>query len=83
MGVEEIQVGILKRLNGAPIALHTDKWRQVYSPQPPYEIQTASSFETLARLRRFARYWDIIGNSGRFQHTLHCSTLWNLHSIHS
>ena len=72
MGVEEIQVGILKRLNGAPIALHTDKWRQVYSPQPPYEILQNSvlSFETLARLRRFARYWDIIGNSGRFQYTL-------------
>ena len=72
MGVEEIQVGILKRLNGAPIAMHSKDFEQVYSPNPPYEILANSvlSFTTLARLRRFARYWNIIGNSGRFQSTL-------------
>ena len=72
MGVEEIQVGILKRLNGAPIAMHSKDFSQVYSPNPPYEILANSvlTFTDLARLRRFARYWNIIGNSGRFQSTL-------------
>ena len=72
MSVEEIQVGILKRLHGAPIAMHSDNFKQVYSPNPPYEILENSvlSFTDLARLRRFARYWNIIGNSGRFPHTL-------------
>ena len=27
-------------------------------------------FPTLQRLTRFARYWDLIANSGRFAHTL-------------
>ena len=68
LGAQEIQVGILKRLNGAPIAIHTNEWKHVYSPLPPYEILQTSvlSFDDLARLRRFARYWNIIGNSGRF-----------------
>ncbi len=72
LGAQEIQVGILKRLNGAPIAIHTNDWKHVYSPVPPYEIleTLVLSFEELARLRRFARYWNIIGNSGRFFHFL-------------
>ena len=72
LGAQEIQVGILKRLNGAPIAVHTNEWKHVYSPMPPYEILETSvlSFDELARLRRFARYWNIIGNSGRFVHFL-------------
>ena len=72
LGAQEIQVGILKRLNGAPIAVHTNDWKHVYSPVPPYEILETSvlSFTELARLRRFARYWNIIGNSGRFVHFL-------------
>ena len=72
LGAQEIQVGILKRLNGAPIAIHTNEWKHVYSPMPPYEILQTSvlSFDDIARLRRFARYWNIIGNSGRFVHFL-------------
>ena len=72
MRVEEIQVGILKRLNGAPIAMHSESFKQVYAPTPPYEIlqNDVLSFNDLARLRRFARYWNIVGNSGRFVHTL-------------
>jgi len=64
----EIQVGILKRLRGALIARHTDEWEIVYSPQPPYEIlqNKLLDFATMQRLRRFARYWDLVANSGRF-----------------
>ena len=67
----EIQVGILKRLRGAPIARHTAQWQMIYDPQPPYEIlqNRDLDFATLQRLRRFARYWDLIANSGRFVET--------------
>jgi hypothetical protein len=43
----------------------------IYSPQPPYEIlqNRLIDFATLQRLRRFARYWDLVGNSGRFVET--------------
>ena len=69
---QEIQVGILKRLKGTPIVRHDDEWQMVYSPSPPYEILSNRllDFDTLHRLRRFARYWDLIGNSGNFSATL-------------
>ena len=65
---QEIQVGILKRLKGTPIVRHDAEWQMVYSPAPPFEILSNRllDFETLHRLRRFARYWDLIGNSGNF-----------------
>lgn len=67
----EIQVGILKRLRGAPIARHDAEWAMVYSPQPPYEIlqNNQIDFPTMQRLRRFARYWDLVVNSGNFIET--------------
>lgn len=66
----EIQVGILKRLRGAPIGRHDDIMR--YSPVPPYTVLSTDKldFITLQRLGRFARYWDLIANSGRFPTTL-------------
>lgn len=69
---QEIQVGILKRLKGTPIVRHDVEWQMVYSPSPPYEILSNRllDFGTLHRLRRFARYWDLIGNSGNFSATL-------------
>ena len=69
---QEIQVGLLKRLRGTPIVRHDAEWEMVYSPQPPYEILSTKliDFEAMCRLRRFARYWDLIANSGRFVHAL-------------
>ncbi len=69
---QEIQVGILKRLKGTPIVRHDEEWQMVYSPSPPFEILSNRllDFDTLHRLRRFARYWDLIGNSGNFSATL-------------
>jgi radical SAM superfamily enzyme YgiQ (UPF0313 family) len=69
---QEIQVGMLKRLRGTPIVRHDEEWSMVYSPHPPYEILSTKhmSFETIQSLRRFARYWDLIGNSGNFSETL-------------
>lgn len=72
LGPQEIQVGILKRLRGTPIVRHDREWRMVYSPHAPYEVlQTGHiDFATLQRMRRFARYWDLVGNSGNFLLTL-------------
>lgn len=72
LGPQEIQVGLLKRLRGAPIARHDSPEAMVYSPAPPYEIlrNRVIDFPTMQRLRRFARYWDLVGNSGNFVETL-------------
>ena len=72
LGPQEIQVGILKRLRGTPIARHDREWEMIYSPHAPYEVlQTKMmDFATLQRLRRLARYWDLIGNSGNFPKTV-------------
>src|SRR5436190_17849512 len=71
LGPQEIQVGILKRLRGTPIVRHDADWEMVYSPDPPYEILRTRliDFATMQRLRRFARYWDLVGNSGNFVQT--------------
>jgi radical SAM superfamily enzyme YgiQ (UPF0313 family) len=69
---QEIQVGMLKRLRGTPIVRHDAEWEMVYSPQAPYEVLSTKliDFATMCRLRRFARYWDLIANSGRFVNAL-------------
>jgi len=68
LGPQEIQVGILKRLRGTPIVRHDAQWQMVYHAQPPYEIlqNRLLDFATMQRLRRFAKYWDLVGNSGNF-----------------
>jgi len=68
LGPHEIQVGILKRLRGTPIIRHDAEWQMAYNPHPPYEIlqNKLIDFATLQKLRRFARYWDLVGNSGNF-----------------
>jgi len=71
LGPQEIQVGILKRLRGTPIIRHDAEWQMVYNAHPPYEIlqNKLLDFATMQRLRRFARYWDLAGNSGNFTAT--------------
>ncbi len=69
---QEIQIGILKRLRGTPIVRHDAEYSMAYAPRPPYEIlQTRDiPFADMQRMRRFARYWDLLGNSGNFADTL-------------
>ena len=64
----EIQLGILKRLRGTPIARHTAEHGMVYDALPPYQIQqtNAVSAVDMHRFARLARYWDLVANSGRF-----------------
>lgn len=68
---QEIQVGILKKLRGTPIARHDNEWSMIYSDAPPYEILQNSllDYPTIQRLKRFARFWDLIANSGNFVET--------------
>jgi hypothetical protein len=69
---QEIQVGMLKRLRGTPIARHDEAFAMRYSAHPPYEVLSTSviDFPTMQRMRRFARFWDVVANSGRFTRTL-------------
>jgi hypothetical protein len=68
----EIQLGILKRLRGTPIARHTVEHGMVYDPLPPYTVQQtgAVTVDEMQRFTRLARYWDLIANSGRFKRSL-------------
>lgn len=69
---QEIQLGILKRLRGAPINRHNDEYHMMYSTTPPYTVLSTKDidFTSMQRVKRFARYWDMIANSGRFKYTL-------------
>jgi len=69
LGPHEIQVVMLKRLRGAPMQRHGKAFRMRFDPQPPYAVLSTDclDFFTVQRLGRFARYWDLIGNSGRFR----------------
>ncbi len=64
----EIQLGILKKLPGAPLSRHDDAFAMRYDPTPPYEIRATRDWpaELLARTARFAHYWDALVNSQRF-----------------
>ncbi len=68
LGLQEIQVGILKRLRGAPIARHEGAWKMVYNPDPPYDIlqNRDIDFNAMQRIKRFAKFHDLICNRGNF-----------------
>ena len=65
-------MGILKRLRGTPVIRHTEAFDLRFSPLPPFNILSTDriDFATMQLVNRFARYWDMIGNSGRFKHSL-------------
>lgn len=64
----EIQIGILKKLSGTTMGRHDEKHKMIYQDKPPYDVlQTDSvSFGEIQRMKRFARFWDMTHNSGRF-----------------
>jgi radical SAM superfamily enzyme YgiQ (UPF0313 family) len=72
LGPDEIQVGILKRLRGAPIARHDAEWGMRYAEAAPYEVQETRTWPSgaLDATRRFARYWEATHNRGRFRTAL-------------
>ena len=76
LGPHEIQLGLLKRLRGTPIARHDRSHGMIYSEKPPYAVlqSAAVSAEEIRRFTRLARYWDLVANSGRFNQTLRLLT---------
>lgn len=69
MGPNEIQVGILKRLKGTPIARHEKTFQMIYSDYQPFQILSTSTmdYQTLQKMNRFAKFWDLYANSGQFK----------------
>ena len=69
---QEIQLGILKRLRGAPLNRHNENYDLRFNPEAPYNILSTKDidFSCMQRVNRFARFWDMIGNSGRFANSL-------------
>ncbi|MCG7531898.1 B12-binding domain-containing radical SAM protein [Psychrobium sp. MM17-31] len=68
----EIQLGILKRLKGSPIIRHTEAFDLRFNPLPPFNILSTDrvDFATMQLVNRFARYWDMLANSGRFKNAM-------------
>jgi hypothetical protein len=48
-----------------------------YNPDAPYNVLATDriAFTDMQRIVRFARYWDLVGNSGRFPRAL--ALLWD------
>jgi radical SAM superfamily enzyme YgiQ (UPF0313 family) len=68
----EIQLGILKKLSGTAINRHDEQHDMLYSTIPPYELlqNNLISFARMQELKRMARYWDLVYNSGNFRSTV-------------
>ena len=68
----EIQLGILKKLSGTTLKRHDEVYGMVYSDKPPYEIlqNNLIPFEIMQKMKRFARFWDMVYNSGNFKKTV-------------
>ena len=66
---DEVQLGILKRLRGTPIVRHTQEHVLKFDTRPPYQIVCTRDIDaqTTEKITHFARFWDRIANSGRFQ----------------
>lgn len=71
-GVQEVQVGVLKRLRGTPIARHAEAFAMVFEPRPPYAILSNADidFATMQRLKRFSLVWDTFWNRGDFAESM-------------
>ena len=71
-GVQEVQVGVLKRLRGTPIARHSEEFALVFDQFAPYAILSTAhiDFPTMQRLKRFSLVWDVFWNRGTLLHTM-------------
>jgi radical SAM superfamily enzyme YgiQ (UPF0313 family) len=69
IGLQEVQVGILKNLKGTPLTQHIDPFHMIFESYAPYEIQSNKDLnrELLAELRVFHKFWDKYYNSGNFK----------------
>ncbi len=72
IGPQEIQVGILKNLPGTALKQHITEWNLSFDSEPPYALRSSAllSPDDLARLTRFAAFWDRLANHKQFPRTL-------------
>ena len=68
----EVQVGILKRLRGAPLVKKAKEWGLVFSETSPYEVLATKelSFFDIQRMKRFGRYVELLHNRGKLVATV-------------
>jgi len=71
-GPDEIQLGVLKRLRGTPLANKTPAG-MVFDAEPPFTVLETDALipAQVQAFTRLARYWDLVANSGRFSDTLY------------
>jgi radical SAM superfamily enzyme YgiQ (UPF0313 family) len=71
ISTSEIQIGVLKKLSGTTLNRHDELYGMVYSDIPPYDILCNEyiSYAQMQHMKRFARYWDMVYNSGNFINT--------------
>lgn len=69
---DELQLGFLKLLKGAPLIEEADKWGMAYSHIPPYEILKTNcmSYNELLRLKGIESMVDKYYNSGKFNNII-------------
>lgn len=69
---QEIQLGLLKQLKGTPIKRHNQAFDYKFSSLPPYTLLANKdmTYEEVNQIKRIAKFWDLIANSGRFKFTL-------------
>lgn len=72
LGLQEIQLGVLKRLRGTPIGRHSTQWGMEYDSAPPYTLRSNHllAADAVQRFERLAHHWDQVANSGRFRRTV-------------
>ncbi|WP_028580171.1 B12-binding domain-containing radical SAM protein [Desulfogranum japonicum] len=68
----EIQLGVLKKLSGTTLDRHDARHGMKYLPYPPYEILANDmiDFTAMQDLKRMARFWDLLYNSGNFNESV-------------
>jgi radical SAM superfamily enzyme YgiQ (UPF0313 family) len=68
----ELQLGVLKRLPGTPLDARADELDLIHAAYAPYEVLATDrlSFHELQRIKRFARYWEVLANRGSFPRAL-------------
>ena len=66
-GPHEIQLGLLKRLRGAPIIRHQTAGRLAFESQPPYRVRRTDALSTaeITEFEHLAQFHDRIVNGGR------------------
>jgi len=72
IGLQEVQVGILKLLKGTPIHQHITPFEMKFNSIPPYEIISNIDIDEkqMKELRAFHKFFDKFYNSGNFQGTM-------------